>query len=213
MRYDLHVHTHNSACSILKPHTILKVAKKIGLDGIAVCDHNTIRGGIEVSKANKDKDFEVIRGVEVNTDRGHVLGLHVNKEIRAKDFFKVVDNIKKQGGIVIIAHPFRLLPKLRSNLKGVDVKKYLDAVECYNARTSYFGNRGALKFADKFNLAKTGGSDAHFSFEIGRCTTLFDGDLVDAIKKRKTKVTGSNITGIVGSTFSFINKEVLRRWQ
>ena len=78
MKYDLHIHTHHSACSILKPKTILKIAKKVGLDGIAVADHNTIKGGQEVSKANKDKNFEVIPGIEVSTDRGHVLGLYVN---------------------------------------------------------------------------------------------------------------------------------------
>ena len=212
MKYDLHIHTHNSACSILKPRTILKIAKKVGLDGIAVTDHNTIKGGIEVFKENKDKDFEVIPGIEVNTNKGHVLGLYINKEISSKEFLNVLDEIKKQGGIAIIAHPFRLMPHLRSNLKGIKPKKYLDAVECYNARTSYFGNKSAMKFAEKFNLAKTAGSDAHFSFEIGRCTTLFDGDLTDAIKKRRTKVQGSNITGLLGSILSGLNKHLLRRW-
>lgn len=212
MRYDLHVHTHNSACSILRPETILKIARKVGLDGIAVADHNTIKGGVEVSRANKDKDFKVIPSVEVNTDRGHVLGLYVNKEIKSRDFFAVSDEIKRQGGIVILAHPFRLLPNLRSHVKGIDVSKYLDAVECYNARTSYFGNRGAIKLAERSNLAKTGGSDAHFSFEIGRCVTVFEGDLVKAIKGRKTIVNGSNITGLFGSTLSFFKKTILRWW-
>lgn len=212
MKYDLHVHTHNSACSILKPKTILKIANRIGLDGIAVADHNTIKGGIEVNKANRDKDFEVIPSIEINTDRGHVLGLYVNKEIKSRDFFAVSNEIKKQGGIAILAHPFRLLPNLRSNLEGINVSKYLDAVECYNARTSYFGNRGAIKLAEKFNLAKTGGSDAHFSFEIGRCVTIFDGSLVKAIRGKRTIVKGSNITGLLGSTFSFFKKNIFRRW-
>ena len=212
MRYDLHVHTHNSACSVLRPETILKVAKMVKLNGIAVADHNTIKGGQEVSKANKDKDFEVIPAIEVSTNRGHVLGLYVNEEIKSRDFFDVSDAIKKQGGIVIIAHPFRWIPQLRFKLKGIDVKKYLDGMECYNARTSYFGNRSSIKFAEKFDLAKTGGSDAHFSFEIGRCVTVFDGDLRKAILGRKTTVAGSNVLGIFGSTLSFVNKRVFRRW-
>lgn len=212
MKYDLHIHTYNSACSILKPETILKIAKKAKLDGIGVADHNTIKGGVEVSKANKDKDFEVIPGIEVSTDKGHVLGLYVNQEIKSRDFFSVIDEMKKQGAIMILAHPFRLLPHLRSNVKGIDVKKYLDAVECYNARTSYFSNRSAEKFAERFSLAKTGGSDAHFSFEVGRSFTLFDGDLRDAIRQRKTKAAGSNVTGLAGSTFSFFKKHILRWW-
>ncbi len=212
MKYDLHIHTYYSACSILKPKTILKIAKKAKLDGIAVADHNTIKGGVEVSKTNKDKDFEVIRGIEVSTDRGHVLGLYVNKEIKSREFFTVVDEMKNQGAIIILAHPFRYLPHLRSKVGGIDLRKYLDAIECYNARTSYFSNRHAVKVAEKFNLAKTGGSDAHFSFEMGRSFTLFDGNFRDAIKKRRTKAAGSNITGIAGSTFSFFKKHLLRWW-
>ena len=187
MKYDLHIHTHYSACSILEPKTILKIAKRVKLYGIAVVDHNSIKGGVEVKKANKDKDFEVIPSVEVSTDRGHVVGMYVNENIKSREFFSVTEEIKKQGGIVVLAHPFRMMPYLRSKVKGVDIRKYLDAVECYNARTSYFGNRSAMKFAEKFNLAKTGGSDAHFSFEIGRSVTIFNGDLVKAIREKKNQ--------------------------
>jgi predicted metal-dependent phosphoesterase TrpH len=212
MKYDLHIHTHHSACSILKPNTILKIAKKLGLDGIAVTDHNTIKGGIEVKKANKDKDFEVIPGIEVSTDRGHVLGLYINKKINSRNLFTVSEEIKKQGGIAILAHPFRFFPHLRAKIKDINIKKHLDAIECYNARTSYFGNNSALKLAKKHNIAKTAGSDAHFSFEIGRCITIFNNNLNKAIKQKKTKVEGSNVTGLLGSTFSFFNKNLFRRW-
>ncbi|MBW2975507.1 PHP domain-containing protein [Candidatus Woesearchaeota archaeon] len=208
MRYDLHVHTHYSACSVLKPKIILKLAKKAGLGGIAVADHNTVRGGLEVKKANKDRDFEVIPSIEVSTDRGHVLGLYVSKEIKSRDFFAVSDKIRKQGGIVILAHPFRLFPHLRAKVKGINLKRYLDAVECNNARTSSFSNKSAIKLADRFSLAKTGGSDSHFSFEIGRSVTVFDGSLRDAIRKRKTRAEGGSVIGLVGSTLSFFKKHV-----
>lgn len=212
MKYDLHIHTHNSPCSILKAETILKVAKRVGLDGIAVADHNTLKGGIEVKKLNKDRDFEVVPSVEVSTDRGHVLGLYVNEEIKSREFFSVTEEIKKQGGIVILAHPFRVIPKLRSKIKGIDVSKCLNGIECRNGRTSYFGNRSAVKAAERFNLAQTGGSDAHFAFEIGRSFTLFEGDIINAIKKKKTKAGGSNVMGLLGSTLSFFKKDVLRWW-
>ncbi len=212
MKYDLHVHTHYSACSILRPRTILKVAKKAKLDGLAVVDHNSVRGGLEVKKENKDKSLEIVPSTEISTDRGHVVGLYVTKDIKSREFFNVTEEIKNQGGIVILAHPFRMIPYLRSKVKGIDIRKYLDAVECYNARTSYFGNRGAGKLAEEFNLAKTGGSDAHFSFEVGRSYTLFDGDLRKAIQKKETRAAGSNVTGLAGSTFSFFKKHLLRWW-
>ena len=60
MRYDLHMHTYHSKCSNLKPKTILKLAKKNKLDGIAITDHHEIKGAIEVKNLNKNKDFEVM---------------------------------------------------------------------------------------------------------------------------------------------------------
>jgi len=46
MKYDLHIHSKYSHDSLLSPDNILKVARKRGLGGIAVTDHNTILGGI-----------------------------------------------------------------------------------------------------------------------------------------------------------------------
>ena len=50
MKYDLHMHTHYSKCSNLKPDTILKLAKREKLDGIAITDHHEIKGALEVKK-------------------------------------------------------------------------------------------------------------------------------------------------------------------
>ena len=56
-KYDLHIHTNYSSCSRINPKKLLKIAKKRGLDGIAITNHNTIQGGLEVKKLNKDKNF------------------------------------------------------------------------------------------------------------------------------------------------------------
>ena len=60
MIYDLHVHSKYSRDSILSPEKIISVAKRKKLDGVAVTDHNTIRGGLAAFKLNKSRDFEVI---------------------------------------------------------------------------------------------------------------------------------------------------------
>ena len=88
MKYDLHMHTHYSKCSNLKPEILLKIAKKRGLNGIAITDHNVVEGALKVKKLNKDKDFEVIVGEEISTDAGEVLAYYLNKEIK-KGKFKV----------------------------------------------------------------------------------------------------------------------------
>ena len=67
MKYDLHVHTKYSKCSNLKPSVILKRAKEKGLNGIAIADHNTIKGALEVKKLNKGNSFEVIVGEDTSS--------------------------------------------------------------------------------------------------------------------------------------------------
>ena len=96
-RYELHLHTRYSCDSNLKPESILKIVKKLGLDGVAFTDHNTIKGAIEaktlVKRLAQNKeydDFEVIVGEEVRTNLGDVLVYYVQEEIPKGDFFDVV---------------------------------------------------------------------------------------------------------------------------
>jgi len=73
MKLDLHIHSKYSKDSLLKPETILKVAKKRGLGGIAVTDHNTIKGGLFTQKINDDKNFVVIVGSDIKTEYGDII--------------------------------------------------------------------------------------------------------------------------------------------
>lgn len=211
MRYDLHAHTNYSKCSALKPDILLKIAKKKGLDGIAVTDHNTTKGSREIKRLNKDskdKDFEVVVSSEIRTDYGDVLAYYVQDEIKQGSLLDVLDKAKEQDAIVSIAHPFRPLPHLRFNYPIKDIKNKIDALECINSRTFYWENRKASRTADKLNLAKTAGSDSHFGFEIGRAVTVFDDDLRKAIKRRATRTEGSSLINPIGITLSFIKKRI-----
>ncbi|MBW2980338.1 PHP domain-containing protein [Candidatus Woesearchaeota archaeon] len=202
MKYDLHVHTNYSLCSNLKPEVILKAAKKKGLDGIAVTDHNEIKGALKVKSLNKDKDFEVVVSSEIRTDKGDVLAYYINKKIKSRGLFEVLDEIKQQGGLAVVAHPYRLLPHLRFRYPIEKIKDKIDGIECLNSRSSFLTNNAALKISNKVNLAKIAGSDAHFRFELGKAFTIFDGDLRKAIKNKKTRVDGSSVTGFVGGSMS-----------
>ncbi|HQE50405.1 MAG TPA: PHP domain-containing protein, partial [Fervidobacterium sp.] len=154
---DLHIHSKYSFDSLLSPRTILKVAKKKGLTGIAVTDHNTIRGGLEVRKINKDRDFTVIVGSEIQTDIGDIIGLCVNEEIKSRISIEVIEEIKDQGGYVVLPHPFR----------GHKLNQYIielsDAVEVFNGRSTAEENFKALELAKRYNKPFTAGSDAHFA--------------------------------------------------
>ena len=210
MRYDLHLHTKYSACSRLEPKMLLKLAKKRGLHGVAVTDHNTTKGSRAVSKINKDRDFEVIISNEIKTQYGDILVYYIQEEIRSRDIFEILDKADEQDALVSIAHPFRpwFLRSVRFRYPLEKIAKRIDAIESINARTFSWENKKAERAAESLKLAKSAGSDAHFSFEVGRASTVFEGSLRDAIKKRKTKIQGSSLFIPAGITLSFINKRI-----
>lgn len=210
MKYDLHTHTHYSKCSNLKPEILLKLARKKKLDGIAITDHHEIRGALEAKKLNKDKDFEVIVGEEVSTNYGDVLVYYLNKKIEAIDFYEVADEVKKQGALITIAHPFRttLIHNHKFQLPIEKIKNKINAVECFNARTLPGDNKKANGIAENLHIAKTAGSDSHFFFEIGTAYTMFENDLKTAIKRKQTKVDGTIKFGAFGGVLSYLRKRI-----
>ena len=64
---DLHTH---STCSdgSLTPTELIRAAERIGLDAIALCDHNTVAGLPEILQAAKDSTVEAIAGCEFSSD-------------------------------------------------------------------------------------------------------------------------------------------------
>lgn len=165
MIIDFHVHTHFSYDSFMKPEKILSVAKQRGLDGIVICDHNTVQGALEVQRMNRDNDFTVIVGAEIATNVGDVTGIFLSEEIESRNFTEVVQKIKKQGGKVILNHPY----------KGHDLSQInfslIDFIEGYNARLSEADNRKAVELARKYSIPLIAGSDAHLYAEIGNAKT------------------------------------------
>lgn len=158
---DLHIHSKYSFDSLLSPKTILKVAKKKGLTGIAVTDHNTIKGGLEVQKINRDGDFTVIVGSEIQTEVGDLIGLCINEDIKSRIAVEVIEEIKEQGGFVVLPHPFR------GHKLNRDVIELSDAIEVFNGRSTSEENTKALELARRYKKPFTAGSDAHFAAEIG----------------------------------------------
>ena len=167
---DLHLHTHYSFDSVMPPAKLLRIAKRLSLDGIAITDHGTIAGGVAARKLNRDPEFRVIVGVELHFDVGDLVGLFVDQEIVARDFFEAAEAIRDQGGVVILPHPFR------AHKFDAGFPRDVDAIEVFNARTSPNANRKAVLLAHRLRKPGIAVSDAHFSFEIGTARTVFEGD-------------------------------------
>ncbi len=84
LKYDFHLHSSYSRDGTIRPADVMKIAKKRGLNGIAITDHGTIKGSVEAIK-NKPEGLDVICGAEIKTDRGDVIGLFLQEEITAVD--------------------------------------------------------------------------------------------------------------------------------
>lgn len=191
LKYDLHMHTIYSRDGAIKPADAIRIAKKRGLDGIAVTDHDTIRGGLEALKL-KPEGLDIIVGAEIKTDRGDVIGLFLNEEIKARDHMEVIDAIHRQGGVTVVPHPFDSMRGSAFWLTDKDSKK-MDAIEVMNARCVLKrSNRMAGIYADDYNIGKVGGSDAHFGAEIANAGTLVpEGeDVARAIRNGQTMAFG-----------------------
>lgn len=167
---DLHTHSRHSYDSFTRAKDIVRLAKRRGLTGVAVTDHNTIAGALEAKKSNDDCGFEVIIGSEIATDAGDIIGLYLSREIRSRNVECVIEEIHDQGGLAMLPHPFR------AGRSKEDLAWKVDAIEVFNSREGGASNTKARELALRLAKPSVCGSDAHFGFEVGSCRLLVEGD-------------------------------------
>lgn len=190
MKYDLHIHSKYSSDGILDVREIMKIAIKRGLDGIAITDHNTIKGGQEAKKYETDS-LKVIIGSEIMTEKGEVIGLFLSEEIISGMFQDVINDIRDQNGVVIIPHPFDEMRHSSFKPAEQDIK-FIDCIEGFNSRCLFQKyNKNAEEFAKRHNMAITAGSDAHFLNEIANAGIITEiEDIREAFLKKDIEIFG-----------------------
>ena len=221
MKIDLHCHSYYSNDSISSPEKLIKIALEKGLDGIALTDHNTTLGWKAAIKAAKKLNAVLILGEEIKLKKegktiGEILGYFLKEEIdpKGKGIKEIIQEIKKQGGIAIIAHPYHW----RKPFKKLEKYKYLaDGAEAFNARSqTKRGNQKSLDFAKKNNLPLTAGSDAHSCFEVGNAYIETEAknlkELKEAILNKRVKIIGKQ-SPIFVQIFATIGKIMHLFWQ
>ncbi|MDD5098534.1 MAG: PHP domain-containing protein [Candidatus Pacebacteria bacterium] len=184
MKIDLHCHTKYSYDASPSPKEIMKQALKMGLNGVAITDHENTKAWDEAIQAGKELNCLVVLGEEIKTNKGDVMGLFLKKQI---DGYKknprwVMEEIKKQDGLVIIPHPFHGSEGFKD-----DITKYLDlvdAIEVFNARKpGTRPDKKAREFAKKNNIAMVGGGDSHYDKAVGYAYTEFEGNTIEELKQ------------------------------
>lgn len=166
------MHTCWSPDSRTDPRRLVARCQAQGLGLVAITDHNTIAGALEVARM---APFPVIIGEEVKTSDGDLIGLFLQEEVpRGLPAVETAKRIKAQGGLVFLPHPYDTFRRsvIRKEVLP-DLLPLVDAVEGFNARNAWGkANARAMSLAREHSKPAVAVSDAHHTLEIGKTYTL-----------------------------------------
>jgi len=216
---DMHFHTKYSD-GISKIQSVLKKARKREV-GVAITDHNDIRGAIEAYN-NRNGVF-MVPGIEVTSYEGPDILLYFCNTQELQDYYiKYIKNFKGKDPngrlkksfvdliepsqnyncLVSLPHPcgvlWKSIPKFIEKY-GHEKKllEHVDAVEVMNSEQMKKANLNALKLREQWKKAFTGGSDGHSLWELGSTVTFsYEHNLeafLESIRKKKNYVTGKEV--------------------
>lgn len=179
MWIDTHCHTRHSHDNWLEPVALVQRARALGLDAVCITEHDSYEASAPVEAVGRAQGLLVLRGVEISTDRGHLLAYGVEDDgwnIWGRDNYlpltEVVERINALDGICVPAHPFREIG-MRSLHEGLLEVQGIAAVETHNGGNEDADNALAIRAAEYLSLPSLGGSDCHKLEEVGRCATEF----------------------------------------
>jgi predicted metal-dependent phosphoesterase TrpH len=171
---DLHMHTDHSSDCATPVEVLLATAREQGLGAIAVTDHNEISGALAASEqaqgSGSHPPIKVIVGEEVKTaEQGEVIGLFIQEKIpRGLTLAETVAEIKRQGGLVYVPHPFDRLHSVPDYEHLLTILDDIDAIEVFNPRVAIGAfNEEAVRFAAKYRIVAGAGSDSHVAQGLG----------------------------------------------
>lgn len=196
--YETHLHTNQgSACAWNTGYEMAKVCHEAGYAGIIVTDHNW--GGNTAVNRDLDwnewveqyaegyrdalryhhehPEFSVFFGYEAGFWGTEFLiygispqWLTEHPEIRVASLEQHVTMVRKAGGMVIHAHPFRernYIPEVRLFPELVDGVEGINATHSYAGTQDQLFNQRAIAYAAEHDFPMTAGSDVHSTRLMG----------------------------------------------
>ena len=192
LKIDMHVHTSYSD-SKGSPEEVIKTAKNKGLDGIAITDHNTLKGA--KASMNIHSNLIIIPGEEIKTDKGDILAFGIERTIPANlPLEEAIRRVHLQNGLVFIPHP--TVPFF-GKLKEEEIRHLpIDGIEVFSAITPFAFNYASknIAMAKRLRLTMIAGSDSHFPETVGDAYTVIEAadpslsSILRALKLRRTKL-------------------------
>jgi predicted metal-dependent phosphoesterase TrpH len=179
---DLHMHTDHSPDCATPVEVLLETARDRGLGAIAITDHNEVSGALEARRIAEEMDgIKVIVAEEVKTaEQGEVIGLFLEEKIpRGLTMAETIAEIRRQGGLVYVPHPFDRFHSVPDYEHLLDIVEEIDILEVFNPRVALTSfNEEAERFARKYRIVPGAGSDSHVAQGLGSVRTRihdFDG--------------------------------------
>lgn len=219
---DIHIHSSFSHDGTTTVRAVLKRAASVGLDVIAISDHDVIRGSLAARDLAPQYGLQAIPAIEISTREGHLLALFVEQPIPAQaPLVETILRIGDLGGIAIAPHPVNPLPHslpleaLEEVVAHKDARQVLKGYEVYNMGYEIF-TRQVRTLATELPLARMASSDAHIHWTIGNGRTGFKGhtaeDLRKAIENRKTTPIPAPQNFTLRPILSWMGLVLLRRF-
>lgn len=185
---DLHMHTIYSYDGTATVPSVLKHAKQVGLDIIAITDHDEIRGALLAEELAPEFGIQVLPGIEITTAEGDLLAFAIRNIIPAGlSLVETAKRVNDEGGFCIAPHPMASGLGMKSlsafsicqALEDYEVEKVLIGIETYNATAlDRESNHWAQTWAERWGISQTGSSDAHMAEAIGLGATVFPGNTI-----------------------------------
>ena len=168
-KVDLHSHTIFSRDCLTRPEVTIARARAIGLDKLAITEHNNLAGALAAKKLAPEL---IIVGEEIKTTHGEIIAWFVTEEVpKGLSPQETLRRLREQGAVISIPHP---LDSLRGSAMGLanvlEIIEQVDALEVLNARcVRPADNEAARQLAQQHGKLMTAGSDSHIPFELGHC--------------------------------------------
>lgn len=170
LKLDLHTHSAASYDGGISVDQYRRALDAGVLDVVAITDHNRIDFALAM---HKELGPAIIVGEEIMTSAGEIIGLFLEKAVKpGLTPLETIENIKRQGGIAYIPHPFETVRKGLSPGVLDELVDYIDVVEVCNGR-AFLQNRSqqAVLWTRMNHKLSAASSDAHGFKGLGRTYT------------------------------------------
>jgi predicted metal-dependent phosphoesterase TrpH len=198
VRVDLHLHSHYSHDGQSSLQELIQRCAEIGLDRIALTDHNTVEGAQALAKLAPEL---AIVGEEAKTREGEVIGLFISNLISPYlPPEEVMDRIHGMGGLTYMPHPLDRSRAHFSPERIVELADRIDIIETYNAWCDPAANEATARLAKDLGKVAATGSDSHAARELGRSWMEMEAyttprDFLEKLRHARHVITASSGTG------------------